>query len=261
VSDLERELDQLYGLPPDEFTRARNELAARLKSDGDSESAASVKALKKPTVPAALVNQLARRESKLVQRLLEAGDALKRAQADALRGGGAAELHHAAANVRDTIRELVQAAQQGRGAVSQAVLDRVRTTLDAAAVDDDARAALEAGRVTKEYQRVGFPAFDAAATTLAAKTDRPAVARDELAERRKQREEQRERVRALRERLQDLRREAARAEQEARRAEQEAETARAEADRAARESAELMAELERTEAELAEAEHVRDRRV
>ena len=47
------EVDRLYELPLEEFTAARNELAKRL---GDT----SVKELKKPTVTAWTVNQLAR---------------------------------------------------------------------------------------------------------------------------------------------------------------------------------------------------------
>ena len=56
------EIDQLFALPLDEFTAARNELARRLKQDGDAEAAEGVRGLAKPTVAAWAVNQLARRE-------------------------------------------------------------------------------------------------------------------------------------------------------------------------------------------------------
>jgi hypothetical protein len=55
-----REPDDLYALPLEEFTAARNELARSLKAAGDADEAARVKKLKKPPVSAWAVNQLAR---------------------------------------------------------------------------------------------------------------------------------------------------------------------------------------------------------
>ncbi len=74
------EVDRLYKLPLEEFTAARNELAKRL---GDT----SVKQLKKPTVPAWTVNQLARTREVDVRRLLRAGEQLEQAQKQAVEGG------------------------------------------------------------------------------------------------------------------------------------------------------------------------------
>src|SRR5919201_6293703 len=88
---LEQELDELYGLPLDEFTAARNELSKRLKREGD-ERAEDVRRLAKPTVAVWTINQLARREPLAVRRLLAAGAALRKAQERALGGGGGAAL-------------------------------------------------------------------------------------------------------------------------------------------------------------------------
>ena len=44
-----QEVDRLFELPPEEFTAARNELARRLKDDGDASAAADVKQLSKPS--------------------------------------------------------------------------------------------------------------------------------------------------------------------------------------------------------------------
>lgn len=247
MADLEEELDRLYGLPLDEFTPARNELAGRLKKEGDDDAAAAVKSLKKPSVSAGVVNQLVRAEPELVQRLLAAGGELRQAQERVLGGDGAEELRSASDAERAAVRALVHAARGLR--VSQAVLDRVEQSLRAAAADDEARALLERGRVTSDFERTGFPAIAAAP-------------RDELADRRQQkRDERAQRIRGLRTRLRTLEREEARAQQAARRAEERAararetaervEEARAEAERVA---AELSAEVERAQAELAEAE-------
>ena len=53
------ELDRLFHGPLEEFTAGRNELAKSLRADGKGEAADWVKALKKPTRAAWLVNQLA----------------------------------------------------------------------------------------------------------------------------------------------------------------------------------------------------------
>ena len=80
VPDLERELDALYAMPLDAFTKARNDLAARLKKAHQEEAAAAVRALRKPSVVAGAANALARSEPKLVASLLQAGDHLRDVQ-------------------------------------------------------------------------------------------------------------------------------------------------------------------------------------
>ncbi len=269
---LEHELDRLYGLPLEEFTAARNAVAAQLKADGDAEAAAEVKALAKPSAAAWILNQLQRQEPQLVRQLLDAGRELRRAQEQALGGGRAEELREATSAERSAVRELVQAAAELHPRGGRAVLDRVRASLSAAASDDEARSLLEQGRVTKEFESFGFPMALGGGAARPAPSARPrprpkpgrareARPSDELAERRRLREEQRERVRALRARIRELKSRAIRADQEARRAERVAAQARTAADRAeqrsgeaARKAAELAAEVERAEAELAEAE-------
>ena len=59
---LERELDALYQLPLDQFTSARDDLAKRLRADGQAEQAEQVKALRKPPVAVWLVNRLVRND-------------------------------------------------------------------------------------------------------------------------------------------------------------------------------------------------------
>src|SRR5439155_4336918 len=80
---LEEELDRLYALPLNEFTATRDEVAKRLRGDGERELADQVKGLRKPTVAVWLVNQLAREREVDVKRLLGAGEALAKAQARA----------------------------------------------------------------------------------------------------------------------------------------------------------------------------------
>ena len=72
------EADDLYALPLNEFTRARNELAKRLRDP-------SIRELKKPSVSAWAVNLLVRRESDQIDSVLQLAESL-RAAAEALDG-------------------------------------------------------------------------------------------------------------------------------------------------------------------------------
>ena len=75
------EIDALFKLPLGEFTSARNELAVQLKKAGKRDDAAEVKALVKPSASAWVVNQIYWRHRGLFNRLIEAGDRMRRAQA------------------------------------------------------------------------------------------------------------------------------------------------------------------------------------
>ena len=87
MARLGQEVERLYGLPLDEFTRERNEAASRLRKEGDADGAAKLKQLEKPTVAAWAVNQLARSRPDDVQELIAAGERLRKAQEAAFRGG------------------------------------------------------------------------------------------------------------------------------------------------------------------------------
>jgi hypothetical protein len=49
---VDQTADELYGLPPGEFTSARDARVKELRADGDRDAATAVKALRKPTVAA-----------------------------------------------------------------------------------------------------------------------------------------------------------------------------------------------------------------
>jgi len=152
---VERAADELYGLPPGEFTRARDERAKELRKEGDREAADAVKALRKPTVAAAAVNRLSRSRDKDVESLLAAGEELQAAQEDLRAGGDRSAFQRAAARERELVSEL--AAEAGPG-----VQEKVAATLHAAALDADIAEQLRAGRLAKEHEAIGgFGALDA----------------------------------------------------------------------------------------------------
>src|SRR5437762_3321038 len=116
VPELDSELGRLYGLPLDEFTAARNELATRLRRAGQTDAAERVRALRKPSVAVWAVNRLARTHPDELEELLEAGRGLRDAQAKALRGTGADAVREATAAERTALRNLTagRASAEGR---------------------------------------------------------------------------------------------------------------------------------------------------
>lgn len=144
----------LYALPLDEFIAARDELAARLKKEGDGEGAARVKALRKPSVAAWAVNQLARRHADSMAKLL--------ALRDEMEGAGAAQLRAVGEKRKRLLADLVKRAEKvladgGHGS-SAATLEKVTQTLQAGATDEEIEL-LREGRLTRELSPSGFAGF------------------------------------------------------------------------------------------------------
>ena len=142
---LPGEADELFALPREAFTSARDELARRLRAEGRRGEAESVKALRSPTLPAWVVNQLARTEAQQIERLVEAGAAYRRSQTQAALADERRALNALVAAARGVLREA------GRQP-SQSVLERVRATLQAGAAADEAAAALRQGRLSRELE-------------------------------------------------------------------------------------------------------------
>ncbi|MEU4605592.1 hypothetical protein AB0F43_21635 [Kribbella sp. NPDC023972] len=151
---------ELYGLPPDEFTPARNRLAIALKEAGDSGGGAAVKALRKPTIAAWLANHLVRVAPDQIAELTEFGDELR---AVVLAGDGA-RLRRLTPRRHDLVQRLVatartEAAAMGR-AVTPTVAERLAETLDAALVDPGAAKLLRTGQLTSGLRHIGFGVVD-----------------------------------------------------------------------------------------------------
>jgi len=196
--------DELYGLPLEEFTNARNELERRLRKEGNRDEAQAVKALRKPTAAAWALNQVARRRKAAIERLLAAGGRLRRAQEELLAGGDRADLDEAAAEEQELVARLARdatavAAEAGVGSTA-ALEEKLRATLHAAAVEEETAEQLTAGRLVRERRAVGVVGFEPMPAAQRAATERPAEparARRE-AERRDQRRELERRLKATR---------------------------------------------------------------
>lgn len=178
VPDLESELDGLYDLPLEQFTKARNDLAARLRKAHQDEAAATVRALKKPSTVAWVANRLARDQPKLVEALLEKADDLRGAQQRSLAGKSSApEVMEASAAEREAVRALLAAARSAlEPRATSPLLERLSQTLRAAAVDESGRVLLKRGRLTEELQAAGFGPLEAVPSATRPRADEVARA-------------------------------------------------------------------------------------
>jgi hypothetical protein len=151
----DEEIDRLYGLPLEEFIPARDALARELRDAGRRGEATAVKGLRKPTVAAWAANQAVRSQPRAARELWDAGDALASAQEAVLSGkGSGADLREAAERERLALDPLIEAARglltASGGDLAETTIDKVRATLQAAAIDEDAREEVAAGRATRE---------------------------------------------------------------------------------------------------------------
>lgn len=159
-----RKAADLYGLPADEFVAARDELARALKKAGKDGAAEEVKALRKPTVSAWTVNQLARRHPQEMKALVKAGDELRKAQRAAVSGKGGSALREASARHRDRLDDLTATAREELGAAGP-TLQRVVQTLRAASAEKESSKALLAGTLAEDVEASGFGSLLAAVPT------------------------------------------------------------------------------------------------
>lgn len=161
--DLLEVADDLYALPPGEFTAARDAKAKELKG---TDLAGPVKTLKKPGIAAWVVNLLVRRESGQVDQLLNVGAALREAQA----AMSAGELRTLTKQRRQVTAAVTQQARQlaaeAGHKITQAVADQVEATLTAAMVDADCGRAVRSGLLVAPLHSTGVDPVDE--TTLAA---------------------------------------------------------------------------------------------
>ena len=155
------EIDALFRLPLNEFTAARNALAAKLKKAGRADDAARVKGLAKPPVSAWAVNQLYWKHREPFERLLAAGDRLRCAQASQLRGKAASAraTRGAASGARPNSVRRPLPSPGGRPHPSPDLMRRITTTLEALATYGSREATPAAGRLTGDIDPPGFEAL------------------------------------------------------------------------------------------------------
>lgn len=180
--DQIKSTEELYAVARDEFTSARDTLVARLKDEGDAAGATATKALRKPTLPAWTVNQLARREAETLHRLMELRDEMTDA-------AGPEDIRRLSAERKHVTSALLQRAEEilteaGHPANAN-TLDAVSQTLQSGGSEED-RIRLLQGTLDRPLDPSGFEGvggFEAFApqhpTEQEETTDRAAVRKAE----------------------------------------------------------------------------------
>ena len=162
--------DELYALPPEDFTAARD-AAAKAAGKGLK---TEVKALRRPTVSAWLVNRLARDRADLLEQLLALGPALAEAQA----GGSGDALRRLGAQRRELVQAVVETAVQDAGRdVTAATRAEVEQTLEAALADPATADAVRSGHLVRAVTYAGFGGVDLEGAVAVSAPPRPAPRR------------------------------------------------------------------------------------
>jgi hypothetical protein len=231
---LDDAIDELYGADLDAFVAERAKLVRELKEQGAKDDAARLAKLRKPTVFAWTLNQLARRERRDVDLLLDAGHRLREAQAGVLQGGDRVEFERAREIERDALRRLERAAARLLGGSSNTLLPKISSTLRTAAVTEEGRELLARGRFVAPLESEGFAALAGLAPAAPATPRRVKSAAETQREAKAALREAKERLRELERAAREAEERADRLERESATARQEAEEARAAADEARR---------------------------
>lgn len=164
--DLKPVADELYGLPPKDFTAARN---AAAKQAGDKDLAKAISELRKPTVGAWAVNKLVR----------DAPEGLEEAL-----GLSTAQLtmRELGRKRKELMETLVYRTLELTGPLADDAVTQVRNTLTAAMADPESAEQVRAGHLTKALEYSGFG--------FALPTPEPAQdGEDALARKRRERQE------------------------------------------------------------------------
>jgi DNA repair exonuclease SbcCD ATPase subunit len=153
------DVDALFQLPLPEFTAARNALASRLKKAGQADQAEAIKALQKPPISAWAVNQLFWKHRDAFDKLLDAGQKFRTAQADQL-GGRSTDLRGPLEARRETLADMSKRAAQVLKDVGNSpspdVMRRITTTLEALSTYGGLQGTPQPGRLSDDVDPPGF---------------------------------------------------------------------------------------------------------
>jgi predicted transcriptional regulator len=158
--------DELYALPLGEFTPARDARAKELKGTG---LAAPVKALKKPSLAAWVVNLFVRRDPDQVGQVLSVGAALREAQAG-MSGAELRELTKQRRQLTAAITTQARSLAREEGVkVTEAVAEQVEATLTAAIVSERCGDAVRSGLLVAALATTGVDDVDVASAVAVPK--------------------------------------------------------------------------------------------
>jgi hypothetical protein len=155
--DADEVADELYSLPPEQFTAARNAIVTEAKAAGDRETAVRIATLRKPTVLAWLVNLMVRELPDEIGQFLDLGDALRDATAT-LSGPELRQLSGQRHRlVQALVRQARELARHANHRITEDVARGLEETLAAALTDPAVAEQLRTGRLTSGLIATGFP--------------------------------------------------------------------------------------------------------
>jgi len=152
---VDDQMAELYRLPIDEFTAARDKLVRELRSGGDKDAAARVKALKKPNLAAWALNQLAHRHPEPLDELFDVTSRVRDAQRKVM-SGRKADLRAATDERNAVVAKLAKLAQdaleEAGHAASGQTMSAIGDSLVAVASDEEGADTLRTGRLSREFK-------------------------------------------------------------------------------------------------------------
>lgn len=153
MAKIDQQIDDLYQLPPAEFTASRNALAKTLTGD----AARQVRALKKPPSVAWAVNQVYWKARPVYDALLKAGHALRTAQIAALKGRTSDVRGTTDAHRRAVAQAVLRAQTIAGGAGVNANTEQLARMFDAVSLASNPSS--ETGRFAELVEPSGFDAL------------------------------------------------------------------------------------------------------
>lgn len=152
--DFDHAADELFGLPPESFVAERGRLAKAARSAGDRDLAAQITALRRPTVPAWILNLLSREAPDLLEALLTVGTELREAWTTG--GDLAASDRRRNRAVGAALRKADDLATRLGRPLTTAARREIKDTLLAAVVDASVAEEVRAGRLSQPRSHIGF---------------------------------------------------------------------------------------------------------
>ena len=152
ATPLDRALDDLYAATPPEFVLVRSRLERELRHGDEPSAATEIRSRRRPNLAAWACNQLARRDPDGIAALVALTRRLAEAQQAVVNGQEPAAFRDVSRERRELLEHLTASAiatLQPWAPKPATYRDRVLATLDAASIDPDLVADLEAGRLTR----------------------------------------------------------------------------------------------------------------
>lgn len=154
--DLDEAVAELYAAPLEDFVAVRT----RLAKGAERGLAQEIRALRKPTVTAWLLNQLGRESPEVVDAVGMLGGRMRAAQAAADMSALREARPERDRLIRDVVLAVREVADQHGRSLSTAGEDEVTATVIAALADEQSQAALGSGMLVRALSYSGFGEVD-----------------------------------------------------------------------------------------------------